>query len=176
MTIDSQYHVGFSWQRQYGFRITKNIGDKAWIGFSAENPQTTITATGQPTAFLLGSAGSAGGLYNSVDGTGYSLNKTPDFIVKAAFEPGFGHYEIFGIISDYRDRVFPCSAAISAIPLPSTCPGTTPSAANAFNDSRVGGGIGVNLVSQSYRKRLILASTFSAVTESVGIARRNCPM
>ena len=145
MTIDSQYHVGFTWERQYGFRVTKNIGDKAWIGFSAENPQATVTATGQPTAYLVGSAGSAGGLYNSVDGTGYSLNKTPDFIVKAAFEPGFGHYEIFGIISDYRDRVFPCSAAITAIPLPTTCPGTTPSAANAFNDSRVGGGIGVNI-------------------------------
>jgi len=145
MTIDSQYHVGFSWERQYGFRVIKNIGDKAWVGFSAEEPQATITATGQPTAFLLGSAGNAGGLYNSVDGTGYSLNKTPDFIVKAAFEPGFGHYEIFGIISDYRDRVFPCSAAITAIPLPSTCPGTTPSAANALNDSRVGGGIGVNI-------------------------------
>ncbi len=145
MTIDSQYHVGFTWERQYGFRITKNIGDKAWIGFSVEDPQSTITATGQPTSFLVGSAGSAGGLYNSVDGTGYSLNKTPDFIVKAAFEPGFGHYEIFGIISDFRDRVFPCSAAITAIPLPATCPGTTTSAANAFNDSRVGGGIGLNI-------------------------------
>jgi hypothetical protein len=145
MTIDSQYHVGFTWERQYGFRVTKNIGDKAWIGFSAEEPQATITATGQPTAFLLGSAGNAGGLYNSVDGTGYSLNKTPDFIVKAAFEPGFGHYEIFGIISDFRDRVFPCSPSAALIALPAVCNGVGGSAANAFDDSRVGGGIGVNL-------------------------------
>ncbi|MGB8659071.1 MAG: hypothetical protein WCD34_01500 [Candidatus Acidiferrum sp.] len=145
MTIDPQYHVGFTWERQYGFRVTKNIGDKAWIGFSAEGPQTTLTATGQPTAFFAGSAGAAGGQFNSADGTGYSLNKTPDFIVKAAFEPGFGHYEIFGIVSDFRDRVFPCSAAITAIPLPTTCPGITTSSANAFNDSRVGGGIGVNI-------------------------------
>lgn len=145
MTIDPQYHVGFTWARQYGFRVTKNMGDKAWVGVSAEAPQTTLTATGQPTAFFAGSAGMAGGLYNSADGTGYSLNKTPDFIVKAVFEPGFGHYEVFGIVSDFRDRVFPCSAAITAIPLPTGCPGTTPSSANAFNDSRVGGGIGVNI-------------------------------
>lgn len=145
MTIDPQYQVGFTWARQYGFRVTKNFGDKFWLGVSAEGPQSTITATGQPTSFLVGSAGSAGGLYNSADGTGYSLNKTPDFIVKTVFEPGFGHYEIFGIVSDFRDRVFPCSAAITAIPLPATCPGTTPSSANAFNDSRIGGGIGLNI-------------------------------
>ncbi|MGB2654804.1 MAG: hypothetical protein WAN62_13545, partial [Candidatus Acidiferrum sp.] len=118
MTIDPQYSVGFTWARQYGFRVTKDIGDKAWIGVSAEAPQTTITTTGQPTSFLVGSAGSAGGLYNSADGTGYSLNKTPDFIAKLVFEPGFGHYEIFGIVSDFRARVYPCSAAITAIPLP----------------------------------------------------------
>ncbi|MGC2231529.1 MAG: hypothetical protein WBA09_08495 [Candidatus Acidiferrum sp.] len=145
MTIDPQYSVGFTWARQYGFRVTKDIGDKAWIGVSAEAPQTTITTTGQPTSFLVGSAGSAGGLYNSADGTGYSLNKTPDFIAKLVFEPGFGHYEIFGIVSDFRARVYPCSAAITAIPLPATCPGTTTSAANAFNDSRIGGGIGLNI-------------------------------
>lgn len=144
MTIDSQYHVGFTWERQYGFRVTKNLGDKAWLGFSVEEPQATLSAAGQPTAFLVGSAGSAGGLYNSVDGTGYSLNKTPDFIVKAAFEPGIGHYEIFGIISDFRDRVFPCSASPAVVVLPATCPGVAASGANAFNDSRVGGGIGVN--------------------------------
>ncbi|HKV23511.1 MAG TPA: hypothetical protein VJN93_02870 [Candidatus Acidoferrum sp.] len=145
MTIDSQYHVGFTWERQYGFRVTKNIGDKTWVGFAAEEPQSTVTASGQPTSFILGSAGNAGGLYNSVDGTGYALNKTPDFIVKAAFEPGFGHYEIFGIISDYRDRVFPCSPSATTILLPAVCNGVGSSAASAFNDSRVGGGIGVNL-------------------------------
>ncbi|MGB2592001.1 MAG: hypothetical protein WA853_03305 [Candidatus Acidiferrum sp.] len=145
MTIDPQYHVGFTWARQYGFRVTKSINDKAWIGVSAEGPQSTLTATGQPTAFFAGSAGSAGGLYNSADGTGYSLNKTPDFIVKTVFEPGFGHYEIFGIVSDFRDHVFPCSPAATTILLPAVCNGVGGSSASAFNDSRVGGGIGVNI-------------------------------
>jgi hypothetical protein len=145
LTIDPQYNVGFTWERQYGFRVTKNFNDKAWFGVAAEGPQTTLTATGVPTDYFVGSAGQASGLYNSADGTGYSLNKTPDFIVKTVFEPGFGHYEIFGILSDFRARIFPCSAAVAVVALPAGCPGTTPSAANPFNDSRVGGGIGVNL-------------------------------
>jgi hypothetical protein len=31
-----------------------------------------------------------------------------DIIAKAAFDPGFGHYEIFGLFDRFADRVFPC--------------------------------------------------------------------
>jgi FKBP-type peptidyl-prolyl cis-trans isomerase len=50
LTIDAQYHIGFSWARQYGMRFTKNFGNKFWLGFSIENPQTTFTVHGNPTA------------------------------------------------------------------------------------------------------------------------------
>ena len=53
----------------------------------------------------MGAAGNGGGLYNPT--TNYSFNMTPDFVVKAAFEPGFGHYEVFGLVSTFRDRIFP---------------------------------------------------------------------
>ena len=53
--------------------------------------------------------GSGGGLYNAFDATGYSVNKLPDFVVKAAFDPGFGHYEVFGVVSTFRNRVYPCA-------------------------------------------------------------------
>ncbi len=127
MTIDAQYHVGFSWTRQYGFRVVKNFANKAWLGFSMENPQTLLTAHGNASNFVLGAPGTPGGLYNPL--ANYSLNYTPDFIVKAAFEPGFGHYEIFGIISNFRDRIYP---------------GAPASAAGAINDKRTGGGGGAN--------------------------------
>src|SRR5579872_5784111 len=95
MTIDPQYTVGFSWARQYGFRVTKNIGNKVWAGFSVENASTTSSgihfAPGQNN-FIIGSQGASGGLYNAT--TNYSFNATPDFIGKIAFEPGFGHYEV----------------------------------------------------------------------------------
>jgi hypothetical protein len=37
----------------------------------------------------------------------YSFNKAPDVIVKAAIDPGFGHYEIFGIASFAHETVYP---------------------------------------------------------------------
>lgn len=52
MTIDAQYHIGFSWARQYGMRFTKDFGDKIWLGFSVEGPQTTFTVHGNPTTTI----------------------------------------------------------------------------------------------------------------------------
>jgi hypothetical protein len=160
LTIDAQYNVGFVWARQYGFRVVKNFNDKVWLGFSVEAPQVTLTQTGSPTSFFVGAAGAGGGLLNFTDTTGYSANVTPDFIVKAAFEPGWGHYEIFGIISNYRARVYPCSAATTQIALPAGCPGTTPSSALPFNDTRTGGGVGVSARAPIYDKKLDLGIHF----------------
>lgn len=157
LTIDPQYTVGFSWARQYGFRITRNFGNKTWIGFSVENSQETLTTHGNTAnSFLLGSQGNAAGLYNSaisacsINGgsittlpatvsvtctnvANYSFNPTPDFIGKVAFEPGFGHYEIFGVATQFRNRIFPEAGATP-----------TPSAAGAFNKSTWTGGGGAN--------------------------------
>src|SRR6266571_2601288 len=93
--------------------------------------------TGIPYPNNAPSAG--GGLYNTFDSAGYSLNRAPDFLVKAAFDPGWGHYEVVGILSDFRNRIYPCGAL--GVPLPAGC-ATATSVAGAFNDSRVGGGVG----------------------------------
>jgi hypothetical protein len=163
MTIDPQYTVGFSWARQYGVRFVQNFGNRFWIGASLENPQTTFAARGNAANFALGSPGNGGGLYNSgitncttttVTGTGgtitsvlssctpaatYSFNAMPDFIVKAAGEPGFGHYEVFAILSRFRDRIYPCAEPASA----SNCNGAI-SPLGAFNNSLNVGGFGGN--------------------------------
>jgi hypothetical protein len=152
MTIDAAYNVGFTWARQYGFRVAKNFNDKAWIGFSVENPQLTLTTHGAPTSFFVGAPATGGGLLNATDGTGYASNSTPDFIIKAAFEPGRGHYEVFGIVSNYRAHVYPCfvltavppASITNNYPLPASCGGVA-SSAGAFNDTRTGGGGGVNI-------------------------------
>ena len=104
MTIDPQYPVGFSWARQYGLRLAKNFGNKVWFAVSAENSQATLTAHNNASNFLVGSAGVGGGLYNL--NANYSFNPSPDVVAKLAFEPGFGHYEIFGVYSRFRDRIF----------------------------------------------------------------------
>jgi len=162
MTIDAQYTAGFSWARQFGMRLAKNFGDKMWLAVSMENPQATVTTHGNASNFLLGSAGAGGGLYNSgitnctaafasptsttivttcTPAASYSFNPSPDIIAKAVFEPGFGHYEVFGIYARFRDRVFPCEESAAS----TLCAGkTAPVAIGAFNDSRNGGGFGVN--------------------------------
>ncbi len=146
MTIDPQYTVGFSWARQYGFRVAKNFNNRFWLAASLENPQTIFAASGNASNFAFGSPGSGGGLYNgggSPTGSAlanYSFNAMPDIIVKAAFEPGFGHYEVFGIFSRFRDRVYPC---VENVATSSLCTGGT-TVTGAYNDSKNGGGLGAN--------------------------------
>lgn len=130
--IDPQYVVGFTWARQYGFRVTKNFGDKFAIAAAVEGPQATVTAHGTSTYTSASGAtttntfydspGNSAGLYNAFDTTGYSVNKTPDFIVKAALDPGWGHYEVFGVLSTFQNRVYPC--AVVSIQTPTTTPVT----------------------------------------------------
>jgi hypothetical protein len=139
MTIDPQYHVGFSWARQYGFRVAKNFNNHVWLAASLENPQTTFAARGNASNFAFGGPGNGGGLYNST--ANYSFNATPDLILKAAFEPGFGHYEIFGIVSRFRDRVYPCEEPPAN---PALCSGGISSTQGAYNASKNGAGLGAN--------------------------------
>jgi hypothetical protein len=138
MTIDPQYTVGFSWARQFGFRVAKNFNNKIWLAASLENPQTQFAQRNSVGNFVLGSAGNTGGLYNN--GANYSFNATPDVIVKAAFEPGFGHYEVFGIYSRFRDRIYPCVEP-NGNPI---CAGGAPPITGATNSSKNGGGVGAN--------------------------------
>src|SRR6266446_4280764 len=72
MTVDAQYNVGFSWQRQFGFRVTKNFNDKVWLGLSVEGSQTTLAGRGSPTSLFFAAIGQGGGLLNGFDATGYS--------------------------------------------------------------------------------------------------------
>jgi TolA-binding protein len=112
--------------------------------------------------FLIGAPGLSGGLFNPT-GT-YAYNKTPDFVFKAALDPGpWGHFEVFGLVSTFRDRVYPCFFANGGFNFPANLPGEDPAnppvnipatvcpltgstnpTSGAFNDSRTGGGIGAN--------------------------------
>jgi hypothetical protein len=150
MTIDAQYNVGFSWARQYGFRVSKSIGSDMFWAFSVENSQATLgghAALGQNN-FVIGSQGTSGGLYNAT--SNYSFNPAPDFVTKFVFQPkGLGHYEAYALVSDFRDRIFPCGGVITAtngvLPPPVPCgSGNIPNASGAYNSSKIGGGVGIN--------------------------------
>jgi hypothetical protein len=209
--IDAQYVAGFSWARQYGFRVTKNFNNKFWVGASVEEGQATLTTHGNPTAtcapanttlvgfttnglcaasglngtrvlaenaagtgtttavllpnvynnFLLGAFGTSGGLYNPLGN--YQYNPSPDIIVKAVWEPMPGqHYEIGGVFSDFRDRVFPCVVSGCGT-LPTSATTTVPdqfSAAGAYNDNRAGGAIFANARASVLHKKVDLGIHF----------------
>jgi hypothetical protein len=131
LQIDAQYTAGFSWARQYGFRAVKNFNNKFWLGMSVEDSQTLLTASGALSNFVVGSTGTLAGLYNNQ--ANYSSNVSPDYILKVAWEPGFGHYEVFGIASAFRVRVYP-----------TTFPAATVSAVGANNQTIWAGGWGAN--------------------------------
>src|SRR5271165_7045939 len=72
MQIDPNYTAGFSWARQYGFRVTKNFNNKVWVGVSVENAQIILAASGAPANYVIGGPGVGGGLYNQF--ANYSTN------------------------------------------------------------------------------------------------------
>jgi hypothetical protein len=170
MQIDPQYVVGFTWARQYAFRVVKDFGGKFAVGVSVEGPQATfggrgfsnVATAGVTTSqnFFINAPGAGGGLYNAFDATGYTVNKAPDFLFKAAADPGWGHYELFGIVSTFRNRIYPCAIVSPAASNPAGtvilngppltgnpgagCTNTTPNASGAFNDTRTGGGFGAS--------------------------------
>ena len=132
-TIDAQYVTGFTWGRQESFRMSKDFGKTFFLGASIENAEM-LNPSGQntPSNYIFGSTGTGGGLYNST--ANYSFNYTPDFVVKMALQPGWGHWELFGVERNFRDRIYPC-ATVSA-----TC--TVPTTATPANDKAMGAGIG----------------------------------
>ena len=163
LVIDPQYVVGFGWQRAYGFRVVKSFNDKLALGFSVEGPQTTFTGHNSGNNFFFNTQGAGGGLFNFADTTGYTANKSPDFLVKAALDPGWGHYEVVGILSPFRDRVYPCGAVpLPAVlaNLPAACAGSATNVAGAYNDSTVGGGVGFTARLPIVAKKLDLVGHF----------------
>ena len=130
-TIDAQYHVGFSWERQPGVRFQQKIGNLTGA-VSVEQAEIIYSASNANSNFFIGNAGAGGGLYNLT--ANYSSNVAPDVIVKFAYDtPHFGHYEIGGLARWFRDRYYPNQTL------------TVPSAAGATNNTKVGGGAFANL-------------------------------
>lgn len=111
-TIDAQYVAGFNWTRNAQLRFVKNFG-KLWsFGVSIESPQASFytgcngvaapapTGCASPPSAITTNAG--GSLLNSA--ANYSIDFAPDVVAKVAFDPGWGHYEVYGLGRGFRDR------------------------------------------------------------------------
>ncbi len=151
LTIDAQYNVGFTWQRDYGFRVVKHVGDRLWFGGSVEEAQTLNIGGHNLPTLLYQAPGNPGGLYSPT--SNYSFNLAPDLIAKAAYENDWGHFELFGVGRFFRDRVYPNGPPPAGAPQPPTI-----SALGAFSTKTAGGGLGVNGRVLVYKKTLTLGA------------------
>jgi hypothetical protein len=113
LTIDAQYVVGFNWLRVPQFRVVEDFGSGIWGGLSLESPQIVTSPITAPTATCAATQGNApcvnytnpgnsAGLLNS--STTYSNDHVPDVIAKVAVDPGYGHYELKGLLRTFTVR------------------------------------------------------------------------
>ncbi|WP_263359830.1 hypothetical protein [Acidicapsa ligni] len=137
LTIDAQYNVGFTWARQYGFRVVKQTGKRLALGVAVEESQILNIGGHNLPTLTFQQTGTGGGLYNST--ANYSFNYAPDLVGKIAYDRDWGHFEVFGVGRFFRDRVFPNGPTP-----PGATPPATTSALGAFTARTEGGGVGVN--------------------------------
>ncbi len=111
LTIDAQYVAGFTWTRNPQVRFVEKFNDAFSLGFSVESPQAVLNASNNvpstvsayPANTYYNATPSASGLLDS--STTYSIDPAPDLILKAALDPGYGHYELYGLGRWFRSAV-----------------------------------------------------------------------
>jgi hypothetical protein len=130
MTVDAQYHVGFSWERQPSIRFQQSFGGFT-AALSLEQAQIIESASNPNANFFIGNAGTGGGLYNAT--ANYSNNIAPDLILKGTYDAKYGHFEVGALGRWFRDRYYPNQTL------------ATPSAAGGQNNTKMGGGGFVNI-------------------------------
>jgi outer membrane murein-binding lipoprotein Lpp len=108
LTVDAQYVPGFTWARQPQFRLVKSFdNDMLWVGASLENPQTSYyTGPNGAVPSSVGTINSTNpGGQTFYSGTNYSTEVAPDVILKVAADPGWGHFEVYGLARFMHDRI-----------------------------------------------------------------------
>ena len=120
--IDDQYMPGYTWSRQVGVRISKDLPYNLQFALGAETSYTSF-GNGTPAQAVNGLVGPypgtgipgiyspaivGGSLYNT--GISISLNDTPDLMTKLAWDPElFGHkvhVEGGGMLRNFTDRTY----------------------------------------------------------------------
>jgi hypothetical protein len=120
LTIDANYLPGFNYTRNWQVRLVQDFGPMFSFGISVEGPaaifggSTATAPAGTGGAFTSGSI--VNGLVVNFNNPGQAFltgvtpttDRAPDVIEKVAFDPGWGHYELFGVQRFFTDNVFTC--------------------------------------------------------------------
>ncbi len=108
MVIEAQYVPGFNWTRNSQFRVVKTFGkeERYAAGLSIENP-SSVPAGVSPcsnSANHCTTTDRLTGTNVNNPSTYYTTDPAPDLIAKVAADPGWGHYELTGVMRFFRDR------------------------------------------------------------------------
>jgi hypothetical protein len=121
LTIDANYVVGFNFTRNWQIRAVQEFGPGVSLGVSVEAPAAIVAASTATAPNGLGGTFASGGLVNGLvvnfnnpggtflTGATITTDQAPDIIEKAAFDPGWGHYEIYGLQRFFTDNVLSCN-------------------------------------------------------------------
>jgi hypothetical protein len=149
LTIDANYVVGFNYIRQWQIRGVVDIAPGISLGASAENPAAIVGASTATAPLGLGGAFASGGIVNGqvvnfvntgaggdfLQGMNVTTDQAPDIIEKAAFDPGWGHYEIYGLQRFFSDNTLRCAVGACVA-------GSTTMVGTADNKTTFGAGVG----------------------------------
>jgi hypothetical protein len=120
LTIDASYVDGFNYTRNWQVRFVKDFGPAVSFGISVENPASIIAASTATAPAGTGGAFASGGIVNGVvtnfanpggsflTGASITTDQAPDIIEKAAFDPGWGHYEVLALQRFFTDSTLIC--------------------------------------------------------------------
>jgi hypothetical protein len=150
LTIEANYVAGFDFTRNWQIRLVKDWGPMFSAGLSLENPAEIVYASTGVTGGAIGNGGTFNGVIvnwanagNGFLGSGgfannFNTETAPDVIGKLAFDPGWGHYEVLGMVRFFTDNVFNCSLVLAN----GTCPLTVANTGSAGSKITVGEGVG----------------------------------
>ncbi|MHB0990501.1 MAG: hypothetical protein ACYC0M_04395 [Burkholderiales bacterium] len=113
LTIDAQYVPGFTWARQWQFRVVKDWDKKWWAAISFENSQNNgVTGTADGTTNVYQATPPGGSLFA---GAPMSVNHYPDIIAKLASESDLGHYEIYDLARNFQSVYGASTAPVQGV-------------------------------------------------------------
>jgi hypothetical protein len=145
LTIEHNYVVGFEFTRNYQARYVQDFGPMLTAGVSVEAPAALVftgvggigsgtTFNGLAVNFANPGAGflGSGALANT-----FTTDAYPDIVEKVAFDPGWAHFEVFGLQRFFTDNVFNCN---TFSPVTGFC--LAGSTGSASEKTKTGAGIG----------------------------------
>jgi hypothetical protein len=125
----------------------QEFGSGVALGVSIENPAALVVASTATAPAGTGGAFVSGDIVNGavvnfantgaggfLQGVNVTTDQIPDMVVKAAFDPGWGHYEIFGLGRFFTDHTLTC--------VPGCVAGSTAMTGSTTTHTKFGGGIG----------------------------------